>query len=35
VPRTDDRECLEPAQPDLDLDVILDGVPFLGIGAFG
>jgi hypothetical protein len=31
---TNDRECLEPAQPDLDLDVIHDGSPF-GIGTFG
>jgi hypothetical protein len=28
VPRTNDRDCLEPAQPDLDLDVIHDGFPF-------
>jgi hypothetical protein len=35
VLRTNDRECLEPAQPDLDLDVIHDGFPFLGIGTFG
>jgi hypothetical protein len=35
VPCTDDGECLEPAQPDLDLDVIHDGFPSSCIGAFG
>jgi hypothetical protein len=34
VLRTNDRECLEPAQPDLDLDVIHGGFPF-SIGTFG